>query len=407
MCAAVQAAEPVRELLWDDIVPSVQRLLNAQGIDAQNFRERAADLRERNRRRVVEGDRDHLIYYILQSTAFTKLPPIEPALSAKELAESGRIPSTARARIDAFAAAAKNRRDYGPRMAIFREILARDSISIVDEYARAMKLAAPARDQYQARGLSTDSSIDANYVVYLSLGALRALEPDRRIRSVLIVGPGLDLAPRTSFVEVGAPQSYQPFAVVDALLATGLATRDTLRVTAADINPRVSTWVRDVRGTRPTLTVVAGIQQTGQVKLSEDFRQYFAALGGSIGEPGPLPDAGAGRLGKTIAVARGVTDGFDAATLDITVERLDARFDLVVVTNVFPYLSDAELLLAVSNIAAMLNPAGILIHNEPRPVLADALLALQMPLLQTRSAVVATVTGGNPLYDAAWMHRSR
>ncbi len=270
-----------------------------------------------------------------------------------------------------------------------------------------MKLAAPARDEYQARGLSTDSSVDANYVVYLSLGALRALEPDRRIRSVLIVGPGLDFAPRTSFIEAGAPQSYQPFAVIDALLATGLATRDTLRVTAADINPRVSTWVRDVRGARPTLTVVAGIQQTAQVKLSEDFRQYFAALGGSIGEPGPLPDAGVGRLGKTIAVASSVTDGLDAATVDVTVERLDARFDLVVVTNVFPYLSDAELLLAVSNIAAMLNPGGILIHNEPRPMLADALLALQMPLLQTRSAVVATVTGGSPLYDAAWMHRSR
>ena len=51
------------------------------------------------------------------------------------------------------------------------------------------------------------------------------------------------------------------------------------------------------------------------------------------------------------------------------------RYDLIVVTNVFPYLSDSELLLAMSNIARMLNPGGILIHNEPRPVLAEALLA--------------------------------
>ena len=94
----------------------------------------------------------------------------------------------------------------------------------------------------------------------------------------------------------------------------------------------------------------------------------------------------------------------DAATLDVTVERLDARYDLIVVTNVFPYLSDPELLLAISNIAGMLSPGGVLIHNEPRPVLADALLALEMPLLQSRSGVVATVAGGAPLYDAAWMH---
>jgi hypothetical protein len=101
-----------------------------------------------------------------------------------------------------------------------------------------------------------------------------------------------------------------------------------------------------------------------------------------------------------------VTDALDAETLDITVERLDARYDLVVVTNVFPYLSDAELLLAIGNIAGMLAPGGVVIHNEPRPVLADALLALGMPLLQSRSGVIATVAGRKPLYDAAWMHSS-
>ena len=114
----------------------------------------------------------------------------------------------------------------------------------------------------------------------------------------------MDLAPRTGFVEAGAPQSYQPFAVIDALIATGLATRDTLRVTAADINPRVVDWLRDVRGARPTLTLVAGIQQTAQVQLSEDYREYFAALGGSIGERSPLPDAGAGRLASRLRSRR-------------------------------------------------------------------------------------------------------
>ena len=101
-----------------------------------------------------------------------------------------------------------------------------------------------------------------------------------------------------------------------------------------------------------------------------------------------------------------MTGALDAATLDVTVERLDARYDLIVVTNVFPYLTDPELLLAISeHRRACSNPGGVLIHNEPRPLLADALLALEMPLLQSRSGVVATVAGGAPLYDAAWMHR--
>ena len=112
-------------------------------------------------------------------------------------------------------------------MAIFRDLLTRDSIDLSEAYARAMKSAAPIGAQYQTRGLSTDTSVDAGYATYLSLAALRRLEPDRRVYRVLIVGPGMDLAPRTAFVESHAPQSYQPFAVIDALIATGLSQRAT------------------------------------------------------------------------------------------------------------------------------------------------------------------------------------
>ena len=67
----------------------------------------------------------------------------------------------------------------------------------------------------------------------------------------------MDLAPRTGFVESDEPQCYQPFAVMDALLTTGLAQRDTLRVTGADINPRVVEWLTRTRGASPALSLVA------------------------------------------------------------------------------------------------------------------------------------------------------
>ncbi|WP_217551393.1 hypothetical protein, partial [Pantoea sp. GbtcB22] len=76
-------------------------------------------------------------------------------------------------------------------------------------------------------------------VVYNGLGVLKSLAPATRIRRVLIVGPGLDLAPRTGFLETNAPQSYQPWAVIDALVSLGLARIDDLAVVGADINPRV------------------------------------------------------------------------------------------------------------------------------------------------------------------------
>ena len=112
-------------------------------------------------------------------------------------------------------------------------------------------------------------------------------------------------------------------------------------------------------------------------------------------------------MAKSLTVSSAVTSAVDAAIADITVERFDERYDLIVVTNVFPYLSDEELLLAISNVSKMLKPGGVLLHNEPRPLLADATLALRLTLIHSRSAVIATVAGGSsPLYDAIWMHRA-
>ena len=405
-CCALLAAAPVRDLTWTDVAP-LRQLLAGHGINEDNLTARLADIRARNLARVVDGDRDHLVYYVLQSKEFTALPPIEPAISAKEFASAGTVPANVRARIRAFTHEGTTSKSTHAktRSSIFREMMAREPVDLMKEYARAMRFAAPAGKEYQDRGLSTDSTVDAGYVVYLSLSALRQLEPARQIRTALVVGPGFDLAPRTGLVEAGAPQSYQPFAVMDALIASGLSSRDTLRMTSADINPRVTEWIRGVRGAPPTLSLVAGIREQGRIRLTEDYREYFARLGRAIGSEVPLRGLEPGRLGKSIAVAGAVTGAIDAETLDITAERLDARYDLIVVTNVFPYLSDAELLLAMGNIAGMLAPGGVLIHNEPRPALADALHVLGMPLLQSRSGVIARDGDAPPFYDAAWTHR--
>ena len=44
-------------------------------------------------------------------------------------------------------------------------------------------------------------------------------------------------------------------------------------------------------------------------------------------------------------------------------------FDLVVATNILPYFDDGELMLAMTNIAAMLAPGGVFLHNEARPMM--------------------------------------
>lgn len=421
-------------------------LLAEHGLDEHTATARLASIRRRNQERVHEGDRDHLVQYVLQGTTFTTSRPIEPALSARTLVEGLSasehaaflkgvsvadrvIPPSARARIDAFVAAVTDSSrlsglegvrpllgslsattDEGLKRVLNEEYLRVMRFIYEKEFvaARSATAVADTSRLNQTRGLSTDASVEAGYAVYLALATLRTLEPQRTIRRVLIVGPGLDVAPRTGFSAAVPEQSYQPFAVMDALVGQGLSSIETLSMHAIDINPRVVAWLNDIRGARLRLRMTTSVVETGGVHFADDFKRYFNALGNAVGETGPPESPAAGRLAKTLDIPSGVTQGIVAAPLDVVVDRLAERFDLVVVTNVFPYLSDEELLLAVTNIASMLTPGGVLIHNEPRPLAARAALALGLVPLHARSTVIASVDGATtPLYDAIWMHRAQ
>jgi hypothetical protein len=108
-----------------------------------------------------------------------------------------------------------------------------------------------------------------------------------------------------------------------------------------------------------------------------------------------------------VRVAQPASRALRAVPLDIVTERLDgASFDLIVATNILPYFGDAELGLALTNIAGMLAPGGVFLHNEARPLVGDLTTALDVPFVQSRHATIATVKGAPaPLFDSVWLHR--
>jgi hypothetical protein len=440
-----QGRPAARRITWANTAPLHSRL-EAQGITSAAFASYVERVHEANVRRVREGDLDHLVFYTLQSTHFTPLPAIEPALSAKALVDGldprerdtflktgeaplARIPASVRSRVAAFLRAV-DASDHDPRLVYFRGLVkatfpirrARDA-ALMREYLRVMRFvyekefvaqrsgSAAVAELYRARGLSTDTAVEAGYLVYLGLGVVKALEPNRRVRRVLIVGPGLDLAPRTALLEVGSPESYQPWAVIDALLALGLSRAGDLDVVAADINPRVVEHVRRSRVEPPTLTLVSEIRESETVRLTEEFRDYFARLGNAIGKVETVGGATNGMLDghlrKTVRVQAPAARALRAEALDVVTERLDeAPFDLVIATNILPYFDDAELMLAMSSVAAMLAPGGVFLHNEARPLMQGVTAALGLPFEQSRQAIIATVRGGTaPLVDRVWLHR--
>ena len=243
--------------------------------------------------------------------------------------------------------------------------------------------------------------------MYSGLGTLRALEAGRRIERVLIVGPGLDVAPRTALVDVVPPQSYQPFAVADALLALSLAAESDLRIHAIDINPHVVDELHDAARRPVVLHFFSAVSETPDAPFSDGYRAYVRALGRAIGNAARAPSAIAAdrRYQHSVAVRPAVARAIAASRGNVIVEREGSdAYDLAIATNVLAYFDNRQLALALSNIAAMLKPGGYLLHNESRGGLVEIAASAHLPIVQMRTEVL----GGpprQPLYDSVWLHK--
>lgn len=448
-----------RQIAYTDIPAELRGWLEKEGVSANDFSGHIAAINRSNAERELRGEYDHLIFFLLQSRRFTRQTKIEPALSAYEfvnglsesekeryLAETPdylppeeRMPKAARARMTEFIRTMGQDSD-DERMIYFKTLLkntAPKSSSpaqrIYAEYARAMRflyrkefasrkfsrerLAAYVASLYQDRGHSTDTQIESNFAVYTALAALKAGEKSQPsstpLNRVLIIGPGMDFAPRTDFIDLFGPQSYQPFAVADALLSLKLCDPARLRIDCADINERVVAYLQSLRRRgEVTLSILSGVSDGAERRLSEDYKYYFRNLGRGVGLEGAIdvpPDMGS-RLKKSLRIGPEVLGKIDAGRLNIITERFERpdgstpNYDLVVVTNVFPYFNPTELLFALTNISEMLAEGGYLIHNELQTVPSSFITPLGLPLRQARTVLIAS--GENaPLFDGVAIHQ--
>ena len=162
--------------------------------------------------------------------------------------------------------------------------------------------------------------------------------------------PGLDLAPRTDLTDAVDPQSYQPLAVADALLALSLASDVDLRVHSLDVNPRVVRALEAAARGPLALHLFAGILETADQPFRPEYRAYMHALGRAIGEETTAPRLVASdrHYLHSIAVRPAVARALSVERLNIVTERLvnEPPFDVAVATNVLTYFDDRQLALA-------------------------------------------------------------
>jgi hypothetical protein len=352
LSALLLTAQPAekRSTRSDDLPPAFQSLL-------PDLNSTLRDVEASTAARLREGEYDHLIFYILQSTRFTKELRIEPALSARDFLDRQRLPADVRRRILDFI---KTPLIVDERLSDLRARLKPTVESLSTEYSRTIRLLyekefralqTQVAGLYQIGGHSTDTQVEANYAVWKALAVLKAMHPDQTMESALVIGPGLDFAPRRDSLADLPLQSYQPYALTDALIGLKLAPSQGLLVRCADINPRVVAFVNEFAVRKQPVLILS------PSRSDEEYLRYFAGLGAAIGS----------RREDTIEVRREVAQAVTATRLNILTERLTGvQFNLVVTTNVLTYFNSKELALALTNIAGMMKTGGYFIHNDPR-----------------------------------------
>jgi hypothetical protein len=353
------------------------------------------------RARLERGDEDSIVNFLLFGTSFTRLP--------RALNDSARIGGRQRAEVVRGRTADLIAGIVSPggneRLQFVREVVARRGIEPttatgreqariyfedllarvageIDGYGREIQAVrskpngpefAVRSSLYRTRGLSSDTSIRPDFAIDQALERLtsKGLIEAASVRRVGVIGPGLDFTDKAEGYDFYPPQTTQPFSVIDSLRRLGVARTNDLRLTTFDVSARVNGHLQAARGradSGESYVVVLPRDRSGRWR--PDLVGFWKNFGSRIGVEANLsfspPDAVDLRA---VRIRPEAVSSLDVRDLNVVVERLapladEDRFDLIVATNILVYYNVFEQSLALSNVASMLRPGGILLSNN-------------------------------------------
>jgi SAM-dependent methyltransferase len=409
-------AKPVLETLRDDLLPIEFR--GRTSADRERVWGEWVSRHDREiRTRLERGDEDSIVNLLLFGVTFTKLPrvtekDVPPPGESRKLLDSTLVQGRLTDLVEAIAAPGTNERLLFARRVAERNgfdavtVKGRDGLRrrIADDLRRVLaetnayaqtgvagQLPTGAADAvkeatfFKDRGLSSDTSILPDVAIDQALGALKSnglLRPNA-IRRIAIVGPGLDFADKRDGYDFYPQQTLQPFALIDSALRLGLSSAGLPSVTTFDLSGRVNQHlhgaVERARAGQPYLLNVA---RDTTVRWNPEVVSYWERFGDRIGEPSVAsgPAAAGAVVIRSVRVRPEFTRSIDVQDTNIVLQRIEPlppeqRFDLIVATNVLVYYDVFDQCLALTNIARMLQPGGVLLSNTDVPVLPHLPLA--------------------------------
>lgn len=352
------------------------------------------------RARLARGDEDSLVNFWLYGTSFTAHPPaIARAAPGSPSALDDILEGRLNDLLDGIMTPRDNERlqfahrvlagrDADPRQSggreraraflldarqrMIREFAGTDQALAAAKAGGAAALTAANATIFRSRGLSSDTSLLADYSVHVGLESIASQGTLARgsVRRVALVGPGLDFTNKADGYDYYPQQTIQPFALINSLRRLRLAAAD-LQVTTFDISARVNEHLKHAPARAASRSgYVVTLPLDGEEAWTKPLLAYWQQWGDLIGEEiaGIRPPGAAGAIQtRSVRIQPGVVTSIVPRDLNLVIDRLpvgdDERFDLIVATNVLVYYDLFEQALAASNAAAMLRPGGVFVTN--------------------------------------------
>lgn len=339
--------------------------------------------------RLEDGDEDTVLNWLLLGTSFTSQPPVTlDAEAARDEARLHEMATRLGLRMEDLLGAAQAPGDDERRLFV-RDALRRRGIDVstasgataareylLNRLARFLVQWTAIEKQsdanFETRGLSLDTSLQPNFALDTSLAAMKAQGLlTRPVRRVAVVGAGLDFADKNSGFDFYAPQTVQPFALLDSLRRLGLAAPGGVEIVALDISPRILEHIAHARqkadaGQGYTLYLPLDLTR----EWAPEFRNYWQHIGDLIGSAAaaPTPSTTATADVRAVRLPPAVVRSLTAVDTNVVTQRLTGEtFDLIVATNVLLYYDPFEQALALANVGAMLAPGGVFLTNTSLP----------------------------------------
>jgi hypothetical protein len=363
------------------------------------------------RGRLIQGDEDSLINFLLFGNSFTG----KPRITLEALAKAGKSPnpSDAKAMLEAFTLRANDliKGIYTPgnneRLLFARRLVESKGYDLKnpatttplqqyllknfarmlneqDSYAKTLNSArllgdvsqefAERSKLYRTRGLSSDTSLLPNFAIEKTLEEIKAkgLVAPNQIRRVAIVGPGLDFTDKQDGYDFYPQQTLQPFAIIDTLLRSGLAKPNDLQVTTFDLSPRINDHLmRSRQRAKNGESYIVQLPYDEAMSWKPEMIAYWKRFGEKIGTPvapvTSLLDIKGVNI-RAVGIRPAVVSLITPQDLNIVLQRREGNhiepFDLIIATNILLYYDVFEQSLALANVEKMLKPGGFLLSNN-------------------------------------------